>query len=82
MAKVSQKEAGYQDGSPKNCCGYCTMYLGSGSEARKPSCSAVEGPISPYMICRKYYKPFKNPRRGEFSILRKRTPTPTDDWAR
>jgi hypothetical protein len=75
MAKVSQKAAGYTDGSPKNLCGYCQMYRGG-------ACSMVEGRISPYKICKKFYKPFKNPRYNQYSIVKRVTPTPTDDWAR
>ena len=71
--KSTKTQAKYQDGSPKNCCGYCTMYEGG-------TCSAVEGPISPYKIC-KLYKPYKNPRRGQYSIVKKVTATTSDDWA-
>ncbi len=74
--KATKKDAGYQNGSPKNCCGYCTMYIGRGN------CTAVEGRITPYMICKKFYKPYPNPRRGLYSIVQKKTRTTSDDWAR
>lgn len=70
----TKQQARYKDGSPKNCCGYCTKYIGG-------ACKAVEGPISPYKICI-MYKPYSNPRRNLYSIVLKKTATKSDDWSR
>jgi hypothetical protein len=70
--KQSKAQAQYQDGSPKNCCGYCVHYSGG-------TCRKVEGAISPYKICN-LYKPYRNPRRGLYSIVEKVTAATSDDW--
>ena len=73
MTKSTKRQTKYRDADPRDCCGYCQYYRGG-------ACSLVEGRILPYKIC-KLYKPFKNPRHGQYSIVKKQTKTPTDDWA-
>jgi hypothetical protein len=70
--KTPKPQAEYRGGSPQDCCGYCMYYTGG-------ACTMVEGRISPFQIC-KFYKPFKNPYKGQYSIVKKATATPVDDW--
>ncbi len=78
---ATKEEAQYRDdkqsNSPNNCCGYCTMYDGT-----TRGCTVVDGDISPYALCKKYYKPHRNPNRGLWSIVRKVTATTSDNWAK
>ena len=45
MAKEPKQEVDYRKGSRKEHCGICTMFVPMNS------CTAVEGPIFPAMLC-------------------------------
>jgi len=54
MPKASQMQADYRRGYPMEQCGVCQMYANDGA-GRNGTCTAVQGEISPYGLC-KYYK--------------------------
>jgi hypothetical protein len=65
MPQLSQQQANYRDGDPKNCCGYCRHFNG-----QQGVCDAVAGPITPFMMS-DIYDPYPNPRKGTYDITPK-----------